>query len=108
MTLKCKNDIAWEKLFNKHRILEHINNFGFYEINAREINIVREARLMAKFDHYINLPAIFKKNQISILPVTRSKYILGNFEAYKNVVYDETLPQIVLLSKEDPIQSSVG
>lgn len=48
------NDKAWEILFEKYNILENIEKYGHFEISSKAINEVREARLMAKFDHTIN------------------------------------------------------
>lgn len=77
-----KNDIAWETLFYKYKIIDEIQKNSFVEISAKQINEFREARLMTKFDHKVNLPNIFKENNLSILPVTRGKYIISSFEAY--------------------------
>ena len=66
-----KNQSAWQKLFDKYRILDGIENSGFFEITSTQINEFREARLMTKFDHKINLPDIFDKNRLSILPISR-------------------------------------
>lgn len=76
------NDKAWEKLFNRHNILNCINEIGFYEITSKQINEFREARLMTKFDHKSNLPTLFEKNNLSILPITRGSYVISNVEAY--------------------------
>lgn len=69
-----KNDTAWEGLFEKYRILDKIEREGQYIITADEIRKFREPRLMTKFDHKINLPAIFQNNGLSILPITRGEY----------------------------------
>lgn len=85
---KSKNDIAWEKLFKKYNIISEIKKNGKFEISSKEINEEREARLMTKFDHKVNLPRIFSENKLSILPITRGNYIISKFEAYsrfKNV-----------------------
>ena len=76
------NDIAWEKLFEKYDILKRIDNHGQYKISAAQIKEFREPRLMAKFDHTINLPKIFLDNQLAILPITRGDYIISHFDAY--------------------------
>ncbi|OHD12000.1 MAG: translation elongation factor [Spirochaetes bacterium GWD1_27_9] len=91
---KTKNDISWENLFKKHKILENINKNGFYEIESSLINTEREARLMAKFDHYINLPKIFKDNKLSILPISRNKYIIGNYNLYQKIEYNPKIENI--------------
>lgn len=80
---KTKNDLAWEKLFDKYNILYEIEDKGFYEITSEEINEFREARLATKFDHKTNLPKLFTDNHLSILPITRGSYIISSFEAYK-------------------------
>lgn len=84
MTSKPKslNDEAWIKLFDRYSILEKINRYGMHEISAKEINAFREARLMTKFDHKNNLPDLFKRNGLSILPITRGSYVISSFEAY--------------------------
>lgn len=65
--------MAWKILFDKYKILEEVNKNGFFEIKASEINQERESRLMAKFDHDVNLPEIFRDNNLSILPIFRSQ-----------------------------------
>lgn len=79
-----KNDRAWGQLFDKYKILDNIERDGYFEITAAQINEFREARLMTKFDHRINLPKLFAANDLAILPVTRGSYIISNFEAYKD------------------------
>ena len=78
-----KNDKAWERLFEKYNILENIKNDGQFIISANTIKEFREPRLMTKFDHKVNLPEIFKKNSLAILPITRGDYIISSFSAYK-------------------------
>ena len=80
---KTKNDEAWEKLFDEHDILSKVNRNGHFIIDSEQIKKYRESRLMTKFDHSVNLPKLFKDNQISILPVTRRSYIIGHFENYQ-------------------------
>ena len=87
-TGKSKNDKAWERLFDKYNILEQINRKGQFIINSVQINEVRESRLMAKFDQSVNLPQIFRNNRLSILPVSRSKYILAPIDTHQLVTYD--------------------
>ncbi len=84
-----KNDKAWEKLFQSHKILEIINDKGFYEISSADINKYREARLMTKFDHKSQLPKLFADNNLSILPISRGGYILGHFETFSSFNSDD-------------------
>lgn len=86
---KGKNDIAWEALFERYPILDIINQQGYFEIEAATINQERESRLMAKFDHSVNLPQIFKEHHLSILPISRSKYVIGQFDTYSKVKYND-------------------
>ena len=82
---KSKNDIAWESLFETHHILEEINKNSVYKISAKVINAKREARLMTKFDHHIQLPSIFKQNHLTIQPDSRGSYIIGRFKSYQSL-----------------------
>ena len=77
---KSKNDLAWEKIFEKHKILDKILKDGHIEITATKINEFREARLMTKFDHKSQLPKLFADNKLSILPTSRGGYVIGEFE----------------------------
>lgn len=77
-----KNGSAWEKLFLKYNIVDRVNDAGCFEITSAQINEFRESRLMAKFDHSVNLPEIFRKNQLSILPISRYKYLIGRFNTH--------------------------
>lgn len=79
---KGLNDIAWELLFDKYDILNRIHENGRFEISATQIKEFREPRLMAKFDHTINLPRIFTRNKLAILPITRGDYVIAPFCAY--------------------------
>lgn len=78
-----RNDNCWDILFDRHDILNKVNNHGRCYINASEINVEREARLMTKFDHKVNLPTLFQKNNLSILPITRGSYIISHFQGYQ-------------------------
>ena len=80
------NQKAWEILFQRHKILEQVANNGVCYISAAQIKKEREPRLMAKFDHTINLPPIFTKNKLSILPITRGDYAIALFDAYHTFV----------------------
>jgi hypothetical protein len=80
-----KNDVAWEALFETHRILDHIEDKGVFEISSANINKLREARLMTKFDHKINLPTIFKQHDLTIQPNSRGTYLVGRFRSYQEL-----------------------
>lgn len=92
------NETAWEILFERYKILEQIVKNRVCYISANQIKREREPRLMAKFDHTINLPPIFAKNGLSILPVTRGDYAIAHFDAYhsfepiKNCIKNVSMP----------------
>lgn len=90
-TKKTANDRAWETLFERHNILEEVDKNGLFEIESAQINKERESRLMAKFDHSVNLPDIFRDNHLSILPISRSKYVIGKFATHFQVEYDSEI-----------------
>lgn len=72
----------WEILFEKYNIENEIKKNGLFYITADQIREVKEPRLMTKFDTRESLPSVFGK-KISILPVTRGKYVLGEFDLYQ-------------------------
>lgn len=78
-----KNDLAWEKLFRLHDIVNKIKSKGTFAITSKQINKFREARLMTKFDHRRNLPKIFLKYKLAILPISRGGYLIGRFKLYE-------------------------
>lgn len=98
-----KNDRAWEKLFDKYKILDSIEQKGYFEITASQINEFREARLMTKFDHRANLPKLFIDNNLAILPITRGSYIISKFEAYKD--FEQLHDKITIVSFPEYIES---
>ena len=79
---KSKNDIAWEALFDTHRILDSVRSTGFYEISGASISKERDPSLMTTFSHRIQLPSIFKQHELTIVPKSRSSYVIGNFSSY--------------------------
>lgn len=97
------NDKAWESLFNKYHILAEIEQTGQFIISASQIKEFREPRLMTKFDHKENLPAIFATNNLSVLPITRGDYIISSFSAYKKL--DEPNDDVRRISIPAHIQS---
>lgn len=84
-----KNDAKWELIFKDFNIIENIKNEGFFIITSTQINKYREARLMTKFDHQAQRPELFVKNNLSILPISRGSYIIGNFDTFHNFNEDD-------------------
>ncbi len=73
---------AWEQLFEKYSILDVVREHGNFIITAKQIKEFREPRLMTKFDHSENLPEIFKKNGLSIMPISRNDFIISNHQMF--------------------------
>lgn len=97
---ESKNEKAWELLADELDIIKKVKKDGVFNISAKEINKYREARLMTKFDHSSNLPKLFKKHNLAILPITRGDYIIGGFEAYLKVNYNNTTPTFMKFPSE--------
>ena len=98
-----KNDIAWKELFDKYNIIDNVENDGIFEITSGQINELREARLMTKFDQKSHLPKLFSKNKLSILPITRGSYVISKFDAYKD--FEEINSEITRVSFPEYIES---
>jgi hypothetical protein len=86
-----KTNKFWSELFDKHSILDKIHKYGFFEITSKQINEYWESRLMTKFDHKSNLPELFQKYKLSILPKTRGSYIISDFNAYQDIQYNTSI-----------------
>lgn len=83
-----KNDVAWRRLFATLPIDLHLDSVGFFDITSKQINAVREARLMTKFDTASARPAPFKERRLQILPIRRGTYRLAQMDLY------ETIPKV--------------
>ena len=94
---------AWKELFRRYDVLAEIEQHGQFRISADQIREYREPRLMTKFDHRINLPVMFSKNELAILPVTRGDYIIAHFDAYHRL--EQNTQQIIRISPPENIQS---
>ena len=101
-----KNNEAWEQLFTQYNILDRVSNEGEFRITSEQINKIREARLMVKFDHSALLPEIFHENDLSILPITRGNYLIGHFDVYKEIeCCTDTAPRQVEIPPLDTIDT---
>ena len=95
MPRKTGIDAAWEILFERHAIPDRVAEQGTFSISSAEINTVKEARLMAKFDRSAQLPTVFRQHGLSILPVSRGEYLIGPFQTHREVVYSDVRPRVV-------------
>lgn len=70
---------AWDEVFSKTSILKDITETGYSFLTADALKVFsggKEPRLLAKMDTESSRPSIFKKNQLSILPVENGKYVI--------------------------------
>lgn len=79
------NDHSWERIFEKYNVIERVNKEGCFLISAKQIKEFREPRLMAKADNHVNLPTVFKKNKLAILPVSRREYYISSIDVYNDI-----------------------
>ncbi|QNO18869.1 type II restriction enzyme [Caproicibacterium amylolyticum] len=100
---KGLTELAWERLFAKYEILKRIEGNGKFQISAAQIKEFREPRLMAKFDHTVNLPKIFAENDLAILPITRGDYVISHFDAYHR--FEPDVAEITRASLPTYVQS---
>lgn len=92
-------------MFEHFRILEKVECQGRFIISADQIKEIgkREPRLMSKFDHSINLPKIFKENELAILPISRGEYVISKFNAYHS--FEDNSAPIQKFELPDYLQS---
>lgn len=100
-----RNDEAWEKLFARHAIIETVKRDGFCEISADSIRVLREPRLMTKFDHRVNLPRIFADNGLAVLPLSRSGYVIAAFSAYAEIPREASAMPVQIVRPPAYLQS---
>jgi len=85
---KTKNELAWEQILTKYDVISKIQSIGYFIVTADQIKEFREPRLATKFDHNINLPSIFKRHRISIMPLSRSEFLLSNHDMFFQIELD--------------------
>lgn len=106
-----KNEKAWDSLSEELKIEEVILKDGFFDITSRKINEYREARLMTKFDTEQSMPEFFKKNHLSILPISSGTYRISSFHTYKKLeqmdseIHSFSLPHGIQTLKNEYITS---
>jgi len=105
MSKPTEIDKAWEQLFDQYKILTHVANDGMFRITSKQINVLRQARLMAKFDQSAQLPTIFLENGLSILPVTKGNYLIGPFKTHEKIDYSPLKPTSVAVPPLETIDS---
>lgn len=84
---KSKLEKEWEKILKDFDILSKVDKYGECTLTSKDINKYREARLMTKFDYEEALPECFKKNNLTILPISRGEYKIGRFNIFTKIEY---------------------
>jgi hypothetical protein len=89
MQSQTKNQKGWLAIDKKTDFIKKLQRQKSFYITAEEIKKIsgREPRLMAKFDHSVNRPEIFRKHGISIFPVSGNAYRLVRFNSYISLEY---------------------
>jgi hypothetical protein len=85
---ETKLDKGWDDLEKQHHIVEEVHQKGYMDIRADTIKKVCEPRLMTKFDHEEELPELFKKAHLSIMPITRGIYRICQDEMFHKIEKD--------------------
>jgi hypothetical protein len=87
-----KFNTSWEELFSRNDILKKVKQSGSFIIEKehfKQLPDKRQIRLLTKIDNSNQLPIVFKKNNLAILPLSRSKWIICNFEAFQYLEDDD-------------------
>ncbi|UUX33552.1 type II restriction enzyme [Fundicoccus culcitae] len=83
--IKLTTNQAWQKLLTEYNIVQEVEENRTFEILSSEIKEYREPRLMAKWDSSTFLPKSLKDKDLTILPTSRYKYTVGDFELYQSI-----------------------
>jgi len=100
-----KNNDKWIKILDEYNVLQKLDDVGSFIISADEIRNFREPRLMTKFDCYADLPEVFKKNNLSILPISRNKYVLSRHNIFTKIEANEKPSEIKSYQIPEHLQS---
>jgi hypothetical protein len=75
---------GWEAIFSELRIIDRVNEQGFFDITADQIKQIskREPRLMAKIDFREHIPPVMRKEQMAILAIANGTYRIGRFDPF--------------------------
>ena len=86
-----KNSIAWQKICDELSIPEKVDSEGVFYIEAEQMKQIskREPRHLGKIDSSNQLPEVFQKKKLNLLPVTRGSYVIGHFDLFGKVDYDD-------------------
>lgn len=85
-----KVDEVWIRLFEHFDVLDRIKKDGKFVITSEDIRNIGEyeARLSAKFDKKSDLPLIFQKHKLALLPIKRGSYVVGYYDVFADLEFD--------------------
>ena len=77
-------EAAWRDIFERHDIVRKVNDYGYFDITASQINDIGgpDARVMAKIDSRENLPRIMSINSLAMLAIRNGVYRIGRFNPF--------------------------
>jgi len=82
-----KIDFAWNKVFEQEDVLGHVHQHGFYDLPAEKLKKItgEEPRILTKWDNALQVPALFEKHKLSILPLSTTTYRISDFDVFHNL-----------------------
>lgn len=98
--LRTENDRAWYRFFENRDFFEVLTSNKEIIVSSTDLKKYggREPRLMAKIDTREELPSIFKKFNISLLPIQNKQYLLF-IDDSKNLFYDFPILKTPVITK---------
>ncbi len=86
MTSRKQNvQAAWVALNEEHNLLEQVEQKGVATLTAKQIGDHYETRLVTKIGERSELPPFLADNDLAILPLSRSSFIVGHFHAFHDL-----------------------
>lgn len=89
---------VWQEVFFRSNLTHRIKNEGVFFISSKELNQVSkpmggpDARNLVKYDHKSQLPTSLRRENLSILPVARGEFAIGDFDIYAPLSEDASPP----------------
>ncbi len=79
------NDTAWDKVIAYHQ--HQLDTDGHFLIDSADLKALagREPRLLAKHDFRTSQPQVFLDQGLGIVPVSRSRYLVGHFDLFTDL-----------------------
>ena len=86
MTSRKQNvQAAWVALNEEHKLLDQVLQQGVATLTAKQIGDHYETRFVTKIGERSELPPFLADNDLAILPLSRSNFIVGHFHAFHDL-----------------------